>query len=189
MGLSTKYKTKKVNWLIVILFGIFMLGLILYVNPFYKEIKCPEYYTKVTFQGENYCCLDSNRNNICDTDEDTSQNTYSNQQRTQPTIVEEQQDNTTLGERNALAKAKQYLSMTAFSRQGLIKQLEYEKYSQQEAIYAVDNCGANWTEQAALKAEQYMSMTAFSRQGLIDQLEYEGFTTEQALYGVKSVGY
>lgn len=98
-------------------------------------------------------------------------------------------NSTTLGEQNALAQAKNYLSIMAFSYSGLIEQLEYEGYTTEEATYAVDNCGADWYEQAAKKAEEYLDVMSFSRSGLIEQLEYEGFTTEQAEYGVTAVGY
>lgn len=94
----------------------------------------------------------------------------------------------TKSESNALAKAKDYLDYTAFSYSGLIKQLEYEKFSHSDAVYAADNCGANWNEQAAKKAEDYLDYTSFSRGGLIDQLLYEGFTREQAEYGVTKAG-
>lgn len=77
----------------------------------------------------------------------------------------------------------------AFSKEGLIEQLEYEGYSYSEAKYAADNCGANWKEQAAKCAANYLSHMSFSRQGLIEQLEYEGFTHEQAVYGVTQAGY
>lgn len=98
-------------------------------------------------------------------------------------------DGVTLGMSNALDKAKDYLDFTAFSYQGLIDQLLYEKYTQEEAVYAVDNCGADWDEQAAKCAQDYMDYSSFSRQELLDQLLYEGFTQEQAEYGVQSVGY
>jgi hypothetical protein len=107
--------------------------------------------------------------------------------------IEEQKENTnsqtTMGEKNALRSAKNYLSFTAFSYTGLIRQLEFEGYSYTEAKYGVDNSGADWYEQAALSAKNYLSFTAFSRDGLIRQLEFEGFTPEQAEYGVKAVGY
>ena len=95
----------------------------------------------------------------------------------------------TLGEKNALEKAKSYLKYSAFSYAGLIEQLEYEGFSTAEATYGADYCGANWNEQAAKKAESYLKYSSFSRQGLIDQLEHEGFTHEQAVYGVTQVGY
>lgn len=90
---------------------------------------------------------------------------------------------------NALNRAKRYLNSSAFSYNGLIEQLEYEGYSNESAVYAVDNCGADWNEQAAKKARRYLDTTSFSRSGLIDQLLYEGFTQEQAEYGVTAVGY
>ncbi len=95
----------------------------------------------------------------------------------------------TIGQKNALRSAQEYISMSAFSRDGLVEQLEYEAYSHDDAVYGVDNCGADWDEQAAKSAEEYLSMTAFSRDELIEQLEYEGFTHEQALYGVEAIGY
>lgn len=95
----------------------------------------------------------------------------------------------TLGEQNALDKANQYLDLTAFSYSGLVGQLEFEGFTNAEAVYGADNCGADWNEQAALKAQEYLDLTSFSRQGLIDQLIFEGFTEEQANYGVKAVGY
>jgi len=98
-------------------------------------------------------------------------------------------ENQTMGERNALDKAHDYLRVSAFSREGLIEQLEYSGFSHNESVYAVDNCGANWNEQAALKAASYLRISSFSRTGLIDQLMYSGFTRNQATYGVEAVGY
>ena len=95
---------------------------------------------------------------------------------------------TSLSQRNALNKAKDYLDYTAFSRTGLIKQLEFEGFSNADATWATDNCGADWNEQAYKKAKEYLDFTSFSHSGLIDQLEYEGFTSEQAEYGVNKVG-
>lgn len=98
-------------------------------------------------------------------------------------------NNTTIGERNALRSAKNYLNTMPFSYSGLIKQLEFEGYSNAEATYAADHCDANWKEQAAKSAKRYLDTMAFSREGLIRQLEFEGFTREQAVYGVEANGY
>lgn len=95
----------------------------------------------------------------------------------------------TVGEKQALGKAYDYLEYTAFSYTGLIEQLEFEGFSNSEATYAADNCGADWSEQAALKAKQYLEYSSFSRSGLIEQLEFEGFTHSQAEYGVTQNGY
>lgn len=95
----------------------------------------------------------------------------------------------TIGERNALAKARSYLSYSSFSYKGLTEQLKYEGFSDTEAVYGVDNCGADWNEQAAKKAKSYMEYSSFSRSRLISQLEYEGFTKTQSEYGASAVGY
>ena len=94
----------------------------------------------------------------------------------------------TTGEQNALDSANRYLSFTAFSRTGLIDQLEYEGYTTQEAEYAADRCGADWMDQARKSAVNYLEVSAFSESGLVEQLEYEGFTHEQAVYGVSLCG-
>jgi hypothetical protein len=94
----------------------------------------------------------------------------------------------TSSQKNALKTAKQYLDFSAFSYEGLIDQLEYEKYSHEDAVYAADNCGADWNEQALKSAKQYLSYSAFSHSGLIGQLEYEKFTSEQAKYGADNCG-
>ena len=90
----------------------------------------------------------------------------------------------TRGEQNALDQARNYLDIMAFSRTGLIEQLEYKGYTSSEAEYAAENCGADWYEQAVLKAESYLNVSHFSRAGLIDTLEYAGFTTSEAEYAV-----
>ena len=76
----------------------------------------------------------------------------------------------------------------AFSRSGLIKQLEYEKFSFADATYGVDAQNADWNTQASKSAASYLKLMAFSRAGLISQLVYEGFSQSQAEYGVNSVG-
>lgn len=94
----------------------------------------------------------------------------------------------TASESNALKMANQYLSTMPFSRSGLIDQLEYEQFSHSDAVYAVDNCGADWNLQAAKMAKNYLNTMSFSRGGLIDQLVYEGFTRDQAEYGATQAG-
>ncbi len=105
------------------------------------------------------------------------------------TPAQEEAPTLSTGQSNALSKAAEYLQYSAFSYSGLIGQLEYEGFSTEDATYAVDNCGADWNEQAAMKAQQYLDYSSFSRDSLVDQLEYEGFTQAQAEYGVSAVGY
>ncbi|WP_409437409.1 Ltp family lipoprotein [Mycobacterium sp. SMC-14] len=89
---------------------------------------------------------------------------------------------------NAVSKAREYLEVSAFSRQGLIEQLEYSQFSTDDATSAVDSLNIDWNEQAAKKAKEYLEVSSFSRGGLIEQLEYGGFTPEQAEYGVATTG-
>ncbi|WP_230667584.1 Ltp family lipoprotein [Microbacterium sp. MEC084] len=99
----------------------------------------------------------------------------------------------TFEQQQAIEKARDYLDFTAFSRSGLIGQLEYEGFSTADATYAVsylENRGeVNWRDQAVKKAQQYLDFMSFSRQGLIDQLEYEGFSTADATYAADRVGF
>lgn len=113
-------------------------------------------------------------------------NTGSSTQKTSD-AAKMQSDSSTMtsGQRNALKSAESYLRSSAFSYTGLIEQLEYEGFSNEDATYAADHCGADWKEQAVKSAESYLKYSSFSKSGLIDQLEFEGFTHEQAVYGVE----
>lgn len=93
-----------------------------------------------------------------------------------------------VSKKNALRTAKNYLNTMPFSYTGLIEQLEFEKYSTEDATYAADKCGADWNLQAEKMAAQYLDLMGYSRDGLIDQLVFEGFTEEQASHGADAVG-
>lgn len=95
----------------------------------------------------------------------------------------------TLEQENAIGKAKSYLDFSSFSRSGLISQLEYEGFSNEDADLAVSQINIDWPEQAVEKAESYISYASFSRIGLIEQLEYEGFSYEDAEYAVNQIGF
>lgn len=90
----------------------------------------------------------------------------------------------TISQSNAKKAASNYLSFMAFSRTGLIKQLEFENYSTADATYGVDAQKADWNAQAAKSAKAYLKLMPFSRTSLIDQLVFEGYTQAQAEYGV-----
>lgn len=99
---------------------------------------------------------------------------------------------TTLGipvsKSQAVKSAASYLRYMSFSRIGLIRQLEYEGFSNEDATYGVDRQNADWFAQAAKMAASYLRSSSFSRSGLINQLLYEGFSQAEAEYGVNSVG-
>lgn len=98
----------------------------------------------------------------------------------------------TLSQQNAHRSAVSYLDYSAFSRSGLIKQLEFEAFPAEDAEFAVARLeaegGVDWNAQAAASAANYLQYTSFSRSGLIDQLIYEGFSPEQAEHGVSTTG-
>ena len=54
----------------------------------------------------------------------------------------------TLSQKNAIKKAEQYIKLMAFSESGLIDQLEFEGFSNEDATYAVNKLNVDWKEQA-----------------------------------------
>ena len=94
----------------------------------------------------------------------------------------------TAGQSNAKKSAAAYLKISGFSRQGLIDQLLYEKYSLADATYGVDIANTDWNVQAGKSALEYLAVSSFSRQGLIDQLLYGKYTQAQAEYGATKAG-
>lgn len=94
----------------------------------------------------------------------------------------------TRGQQQAIDKAQSYLDHSAFSKKGLIHQLEYEQFSAADAAFAVEQLAVDWNEQAVKKGKSYLDHSSFSQQGLVHQLEYEGFTPAEAQYGA-SVAY
>src|SRR5690554_944988 len=83
----------------------------------------------------------------------------------------------TLSQQNAVNMAKNYLAFMPFSKSGLVDQLEFEGFSNDDATYAVNNIDVDWNEQAVLSAQNYLDFMSFSRSGLIEQLKFEGFST------------
>jgi hypothetical protein len=111
-------------------------------------------------------------------------------------IVKEEaaRDQLTGPQNNAARSAQQYLSMTGFSRAGLIEQLSSDAgdgYSVADATAAVDSLNADWNENAARSAKAYLDMTGFSCNGLIEQLSSSAgdrYTKSQATYGARQAG-
>jgi hypothetical protein len=95
---------------------------------------------------------------------------------------------------NAVRSAEQYISMSGFSRSGLIRQLSSDAgdgYGIADATVAVDSLNIDWNKEAARSAKQYLSMSGFSCKGLINQLSSsagDGYTVSQATYGAQQSG-
>jgi len=94
---------------------------------------------------------------------------------------------------NALKKAEMYSSTMSMSKLGVYDQLisEYgEKFTKEEAQYAVDNMNADWKANALKKAETYASTMDMSDSAIYDQLvsEYgEKFTQKEARYAIDNL--
>ena len=97
-------------------------------------------------------------------------------------------------QKNAVRSAKQYLSISGFSRDGLINQLSStagDGYDVADATAAVDSLNVDWNENAAKSATQYLNISGFSCSGLIDQLSSSAgdkYTVSQATYGARQAG-
>jgi len=100
----------------------------------------------------------------------------------------------TMAQRQAIGSAHDYLRFQAFSKQGLIDQLDSRYgsgFSKAVATYAVNHITVNWNYQAVRAARSYLRVMHFSRAGLIQQLQSAygaKFTHTQAVYGVNHVG-
>lgn len=95
---------------------------------------------------------------------------------------------------NAIRSAKQYLSFSGFSRDGLISQLSSDAgdgYEIADATFAVDSLNNNWDNEAVRSAKQYLSFSGFSCEGLIEQLSSiagDKYTLGQATFGAQKAG-
>lgn len=121
------------------------------------------------------------------TDAPTAEDTV-DEETASPEPVEETEPALTAGQENAIGAAEGYLDYTAFSKKGLIQQLEFDHYSEKDAKFAVEYVHPNYKEQAAKAAKDYLDYTSFSRQGLIQQLMFDGYNRENATYGVGKAG-
>ena len=97
-------------------------------------------------------------------------------------------------QQSAVQSANEYLSTQAFSKQGLIDQLDSAAgsgYSVSDATVAVDSLTVNWNAEAVQAAKEYLQTQPFSCNNLINQLDSSAssqFTVAQATYGATKAG-
>ena len=94
-------------------------------------------------------------------------------------------------EAEALTQAKNTVDAGSFSYSGLVESLtdvEIWGFTSEEAVYAADNCGADWFAEAVEDAAFYISLGTEDQETLIFLLEDAGFTHEQAVYGAENSG-
>lgn len=94
---------------------------------------------------------------------------------------------------NALEKAKSYSDTMHMSKQAIYDQLTAEageKFTADEAQYAIDNLEADYNANALAKAKQYQSEMSMSPEAIRDQLTSsagEKFTQEEADYAIANL--
>ena len=97
-------------------------------------------------------------------------------------------------QKNAVRAAQSYLSISAFSRDGLIEQLSSQAgngFNVNDATKAVDSLNVDWNQEAVKSAKQYLQMMGFSCNGLVQQLSSRAgakFTQQQATFGAQRAG-
>ena len=102
--------------------------------------------------------------------------------------------NLTGPQKNAVRAAQSYLSISAFSRDGLIEQLSSQAgngFNINDATKAVESLNVDWNQEAVKSAKQYLKMMGFSCSGLIEQLSSRAgakFTQKQATFGAQRAG-
>lgn len=78
---------------------------------------------------------------------------------------------------------------TGTSRATIIQTLEWQQFSEAEAVLAVDHCNADWNQEAVESAKFYMQSTGASHSTMMQWLtSWQKFTDEQAEYACQQVG-
>ena len=90
-------------------------------------------------------------------------------------------------QKEALAKAKSYVDTLAVSKQRVVDGLEQLGYSDKEIDYALENCGADWFQEAVEAAENAYQLdpSFYNEENLTSLLMTVGFTYEEAVYGAR----
>ena len=88
----------------------------------------------------------------------------------------------------ALGKAKSYNSLFHMSKKRMYSQLtsDFDKFSNDEAQYAIDHLEADYKYNALFNAKNYRKLFNMSKSGLFNQLTsyIDGFTEEEANYAI-----
>ena len=169
------------KYLLIGVFGLFCLGAVLsIIDP---DSKKNSEAKEVATNTEQDMILDSpkqkEKSEIAEDNSDASSS---------------EKSSLTFTQKNAVRSARNYLSLSGFSRSGLIEQLSSDAgdgYSVNDATIAVDSLNVDWNENAARSAKQYLELSGFSCKGLIEQLSSSAgskYTKSQATYGAHQVG-
>lgn len=98
-------------------------------------------------------------------------------------VTQEKESAISTEENRAVLKVDEYLKAGPIAYTRLIRKLEEDGINRDIAIKTVNNCGADWKEQALMKAQRYLEVTLLSKKELINQLMQDGFTLKEAAFG------
>lgn len=91
----------------------------------------------------------------------------------------------------ALETCQYFDELTPSSRQDMLEQLtDYEDFSMEAAEYALENCGADWKENALRTAKDYQEKMGLSPEEIYNQLVSEAadnYTEEEAQYAIDNL--
>ncbi|NHM15970.1 hypothetical protein GMI69_04720 [Eggerthellaceae bacterium zg-887] len=87
----------------------------------------------------------------------------------------------------ARLRARSYLDLDHMSYKGLVDQLEYEEFTNGEAVAAVNSLNVDWNDAAARSAVGWYNYGITGYNELYSYLQFDGFTSEQTVYGVSYV--
>ena len=88
-----------------------------------------------------------------------------------------------------VAAAKSYIEYAPMSKEGMIEQLKYENFSQDDAEYAVNHANIKWDEQASRSAVVFIGYSNPTTNELKEQLQFEKFSDEEINYALEHNGF
>ena len=125
----------------------------------------------------------------CSSGSDSKKDAKASEAKTEQKASSSSEENVSTEFKNARKKAESYEDTVHLSKAKLAEQLvTFEKFTQEEAEYAVKNIKVDFKKQALEKAKDYQKTVTLSEDGLKNQLiNFENFTEEEANYAVENL--
>ena len=104
-------------------------------------------------------------------------------------VIEEEptEELMTTGQQLALERGKELVDSRGISYNYLVHELTYYNgFTEEEATFAADNCGADWYAEAVECATGYLENSPYDLEGIVSIMAYEGFTQAQTDYGLST---
>ncbi len=106
-----------------------------------------------------------------------------------PPEIESSEKDDKLYKNMAVRAVRDCLEYQPLSYSRIVELLIQGGYTEEEAHYGADHCGADWNEQALKRAGEYLEYSLFSYTRLVDFLgQYDGFSKEEAVYAADHCG-